>query len=160
MSLVFLKQKFRNTGWALFYWCDKVSMEMKIYDNHTKNLLYRHIIILWVFFSFIWLALPIFVRKLKGRWFSFFYLERCCYFRKRMRICLDNHSITQTQKRNRYCIHFILLSSALSYNFPIYYCTVYLGQYSAFLSTACSKTWFWQHLLSPKIYDFVGINKP
>lgn len=65
------------------------------------------------FFSFIWLALPIFVRKLKGRWFSFFYLERCCYFRKRMRICLDNHSITQTQKRNRYCIVYILFCSLL-----------------------------------------------
>lgn len=83
------------------------------YTTITQKISFIDTLLYYVFFSFIWLALPIFVRKLKGRWFSFFYLERCCYFRKRMRICLDNHSITQTQKRNRYCIVYILFCSLL-----------------------------------------------
>lgn len=118
---------------------------MKIYDNHIKKISFIDAYLFYGFFFFHIIEFThypfFFVRKLKGHWFSFFCLERCCYFRKRMRICLDNHSITQTQKRNRYCIVYILhlLSSVLSYNFHIYHCTVCFGQYCVFLSTACLK---------------------
>lgn len=145
-------------------------MQMKIYDNsrirpllfygffsyHKSSLLtislksigirFARLHATQIWFSLNWFTLfpSIFFTDNKGSLVWLFCLERCCYFRRRMRISLDNHSITQTQKRNIGIVlytfyHFILLSSALFFNFSIFYCTVCFGQYSVFLSTACLK---------------------